>query len=373
MYSAYENWHSTAGSDRCLEISTLTDTEYAQALENSETAAITLQDSENQPFEVPIAVPLECLEWYNEVYFRKAASVLGFDTTAPIVYYDHLSTLVASERAAYVEALAQVVSRVAEKKGLLVTDTLDDSAAQVLGEFTSLLSGLHYSARDALPSYDTEPLHYHYASPTTLSDPRQVRTEALGLWDAANSGIQLAEGVSVEQALSEEDGETVWQYYDERFDELTAVDPIRAGSPKEELLSIFQNEQILKFVQRIGGEVVSMALWADARDVPWVPSGYFLDHTPAEYQNGQVWFSPGAITKRKSGGNIATVMRAVGRVSTATGAESSILSFVCDKVSRPAITSISNRAFNGAGLMTDTTKPVRMRRFHAFQLTKVSA
>jgi hypothetical protein len=222
MFEAYETWHTTAGGDHGLEIATLTDTEYAQAIQAPETAAVTLQNDENQTFPVPIAVPIERLEWYNEAYFRKVATEGGLDPTAPIVYYDHLSSLLATDRAAYVEALAPVVSRVAQKNGLLVTDTVDTTATQVLGEIATLLSELNYDANDVLPTYDSEPLHYHYASPTTLASPESVRSEPLDLWTAANSGLDFAEGVSVEQVLSDEDGETVWQYYEERFDELTA-------------------------------------------------------------------------------------------------------------------------------------------------------
>jgi uncharacterized protein len=367
-FEAYEHMHQAFGFNDGLEVTSLTNSEYLRSLEDP-TSAVVLVECNGQPVSIPLMTSVDNLEWYNKEYFQQVAehSGLGKDH-ASIVYYDHLPELLEAYPEAYIAALTPALATLSRGKGVLVTDHLNTDRGQTLSELLGILASMRINARDILPAFDPEARHFNYAGLVRLADPKSRRPQPLTLWDAYKSGVQNAPGVSIEQSLTSDECEVVWNYYKTRFDELSAVDPIRANSPQTELTELLRDARILKAVQRMGGEIVSLTMFGDARHFPWVNQSYYADRYPDEYSEGNVLFFPGAVTKPESKGNVLHVMATVGRLICAAGIDRSVVTYVCNKVSRRPITTISTWALNRTGTVADLTEPVSERIFHAFLL-----
>jgi hypothetical protein len=348
-----------------LEITSLAADEFERATGDPETTLL-----EHDSIIYPVLTPMDNLEWYNQSYFQKAIAASGRDPETPLYYYDHLSDLYQKSPANYIEVIAPALAALASKGAVIGLDHLNTHEQATFEELETILSasGVRQS-EDIMAAFDPTARHFNIASETRLTNPANIRSDALTFWEAADLiEADLGEGVSLEPTLSDKEFEQIWPFYQQRFSELTDSDPLVAISPKEELLAMARNEQLIKAVQRIGGKVACMCIYGDVREFPWANQEYYQKRYPEEYEQGGVLFFPGTITDPNSDGNALKVMAPVGRLVNAAGIERSLMTFVCNRLSKKPITTIGTFALKRTGTVADLTQTVSERIFRAYAL-----
>lgn len=240
------------------------------------------------------------------------------------------------------------------------------------------LAGIHtatgYSGRELeLPDAFQ---HFQYIDRLVLTPQPQATGSNEDLLSAYQKGLDSGyftpgSSVSAPAVLSDADVDQVWEFYEPAFDELSDVDPILAGSDKEELRMLMQSPEFIKAVYRREGRIVNISIYADVRDCEWMNQAYYRQHFPNEYDAGLAICSAGVVTDRSvtTGIYVLQTLKMIAELSKVAGVEP-VLSFACDHISNNTnrIPYLAHTAVNRVpGASIDFRNPQALQHFRAVQ------
>lgn len=368
----YRAYLDTPSRPQGMEVSGLTQEEFDRALQDPDTILIGSNAVTGAQM-IPIATSLDNLTWYNKQYFEAVAEAAGLPADAPLVYYDHISGLFQRDPGQYIAQMEPLLRRLVAGRGLLLFDTHSAETEATLAELDLMCQTLGMVYRDVLPDFDPEARHYNFAAQVHIKDPEEIRRPPLDLFQASAqlelANERLESTISADPVLRHQDIQDVWSFYKAAFDELTAHDPMIASSPYQEFVELLQDPDVFKLVERSNSTVVTLCMFGDVRLFEWANQAYYAQAFPEEYEKGLVLFFPGVIRNPDSYGDARRVMAVVGRLLTTAGIETSVISFVCNKISRKPVSVISTWALNHTGIQADLRQPNSQKIFHAVQLS----
>lgn len=355
-----------------MEFEGLEADQFMAAVHDPRSAVLEFASRDDGPLSIPLAVPVEYMPWVNEPYLGRAMTK-RIGTAPDIYYYNHFPNILSQDPEAYAAALSPVLYRVADGVGAITTDHLHHNTLTTNRDIANIARRLGLKQTDVLGRKKPPARHYQYVSPMIFADSHRVGQVSANLvsgYQAAvkNGALDDSGPVTVRESLSEEDIESVWPYYQEAFDKLDEIDPVKAGFTHDQFVDVMESADFIKIVHRIGQKIANMCLLADVRSCPWLNQIYYQTEFPEAYENGRVLASPGVITDPAASSRLSFGTMGMVRTLIELADIEPVITFVCNEESNHQVPRLSHLALNHSGrLITDLQFPTAYQLFRLFQ------
>jgi len=314
----------------------------------------------------PLLVPTANLEWYNLPYLHEK---YGSDTE--LYTYVHPPT---PENPLAKAVVAAAIKEVLDTGAVILLDEYsgdsafddehwqsDEPEGQSGARVVTLQNGEQQYEMEIIGSGGKQKKTDVFVGTIEFGEQRQV-VKAPSFYDAYAEAVSKGDlvidkqnGPALEQTLTEEEVQKIWEIYKKPFDRLSKGNPFLAGFGEEDLRFMLDNPDVIKVVNRKDGEITTVGLFAqDFELCPWFNKAYFEREYPDYYKTGNILFCPAIVsdeTKRASAHSWSLV-DLVAKVGAMRGADL-LLSFECTEISTRYIPSkVVVRGVEASGVAT---------------------
>ncbi|MDZ7786507.1 MAG: hypothetical protein U5L95_05325 [Candidatus Saccharibacteria bacterium] len=273
------------------------------------------------------------------------------------------------------DSVRQAISSIAEKNGVLtydfpstdgtypqrVHDLITSSGAETAKEF-ELANQTYFIGHVALKDQAKK-----REVPVQFSEAFE-----LAVSDGTYGDERFKNGASLHTVIDPKKAAEMYNFYKDAYRKLEQ-EPCEQGlSPEEFYKMMTQNENVIKVVNSVDGEIVSLCLLEnDLSELSWVNEIYYAKNYPEKYKKGQLYWFPGlaANPNKKGGFNTQIMVDLIAELVEKGGNEISV-AFDCGKTNTGFLDVFLNKMINDTPQASIDIQPIAQQAYRAVQLNK---
>ncbi len=336
------------------------------AIANPETISFPYQSEDGQELPMPLLVPAESLEWYDE-------DVLGRAYGRDKKFYSYIHPPLPTD-SQQMEKLRTKVKEVIDSGAIIITDQYVSKP-----ESLSVLQLGEGYALDTLGVDGVQNQNNAFTGKVDFKNAAEIKP-AQRLFDVYQESVNNGEitidelnGLAMVDVFSDDEVDSIWEMYDKQFSRLGENDPSPAGFDKHSLKEFMQSPQVAKIVFRDNGDVVSLCFFNhDFETSPWFNKAYYEREYADYVATDNVVMFPGIVSdeSRKGSSYSGLLVDFAMKLYNKRGSNA-MLTFECTQISSRYIPRIVKRAINNGehGAVSGLEAPVSTTIYRALRKT----
>jgi hypothetical protein len=273
-------------------------------------------ESQEEPVYSPLLVPTENMEWYNMPFLRER---FGEDTPLycyvhPPVPNDQTSKNVVAGAVRHVLDEGAVVL-FEQYRGHSPLDSNNWVPQDIQGQSEDGVAHFQNDGQtydlEAMSTAKVEKRSDIFVGEVNFHDIDTVSARS-AIFDVYKEAVEAGEidedpqnGPILEQVMTEDDAQRVWDIYEKPFERLSKGNPVLAGFDEESLKALMLNPDVIKIVNRVEGEITTVGIFTQKFEhCPWFNGEYFKREYPEYYETGNILMCPSIVTDESRRGAV---------------------------------------------------------------------
>lgn len=260
-------------------------------------------ETEVKPVSMPLLVPISDLEWYNLPYLHEQ---YGEDTEI----YCYVHPPIPKDEAS-AERIMDAMRTVLDSGAVVLFDQYQGDPpfewevtnVSEDGTISRVMSDDHEYELETMSSNGRPKKADIFVCPVDVYGIETVH-EAPSIHEAYKDAIARGiievdsqNGPSIEQAMSEQDMQKIWEIYEKPFERLSKGTPVLAGFDEESLREMLSDPDIVKVINRQEGEITTLLFFTQNFDqYPWFNKEHFQKLYPEYFNTGNILLCPGIVS-----------------------------------------------------------------------------